>query len=177
MTFFIRYVIVNLFKDFALVHDLVIIRILPISNVNKDYYLEWKPMHILDLILDLHCIIFKKIYAQDNNVIRYVFQIVFRFFLLPTDYKIMHNIFWKTQFEILYQLKGFFLLLYITLLTFLSRPSEVVPTTSYPMLHHWVFLFVDNSWRQTCNNLMPHIVIAHNIVPFMKFVILFFGAR
>jgi hypothetical protein len=81
----------HLFKDSTLVHDWAIIKILPLGNVNKDYYLERKPMRIRDFVLDLHCIIFKKIYARNNNVIRYVFQVVFKTFLLPTGYKIMHN--------------------------------------------------------------------------------------
>jgi hypothetical protein len=60
-------------------------------------------MHVLDLILNLHGIYLKKIYTWGYGVFKYVFQKSFKLFLSSIGYKIMKHKFFKSRFQVLYQ--------------------------------------------------------------------------
>lgn len=84
------------------------------------------------------------------------FDIMFKLFILPKGYEVLYHKFWNMRLEILYQFKGV-VSLYNTLLIFLSQPSKVLPTTSWPMNRHCVFLLVQSSSRHIFNNSIPQL--------------------
>jgi hypothetical protein len=62
-----------------------------ICDVNQDNDLEWKLMHVLDFILNLHCIVLKEIYTWNHYVFKYLFHKLLKFFLLPMNNKIVYH--------------------------------------------------------------------------------------
>jgi len=113
-------------------------------------------MHILNFIMDFHSNFLKKIYAWNYSVFRCVFDIMLKFFLFPMGYEVVYHKLWNMRLETLYQFKGV-VSLYNTLLIFLFRPSKFLPTTSWPMDYHCVFLLMHSSSKHTFNNSIPQL--------------------
>ncbi len=58
------------------------------------------PMHILNFILNFHGVVFRKINARDDHVIRYNIQHLFKLHILPMCYVVMENKFLQTQLNV-----------------------------------------------------------------------------
>jgi hypothetical protein len=65
-------IIVNFFHNLGLWFCRIIIWVALVSNMNQNVHLEVMPMHILDFVVNFHCIVFREVNAKDDHVIKYI---------------------------------------------------------------------------------------------------------